>query len=257
MLGVFMDTLNFFGVWCYNMRMTYQVKTKQFEGPLDLLLSLIEKEEVDITRVSLARITDQYLTYINEQEDISLYNLTDFLSVAAKLILVKSHALLPLLQLDDEEEGDLQELERQLAALKVFKDHSEKFVQFFENVQSSYSNKGIWGQDAYFCPHEGITTTELRNAFLISLHTIPRMEVLEEQIVNDVISLERRIVFIQNSVQQRATIVFSEITINATDRSEVVISFLALLELVKQQIIVARQKGIFDDIVLKNKSISS
>ncbi|MEA3323120.1 MAG: segregation/condensation protein A [Patescibacteria group bacterium] len=239
------------------MRMTYQVKTEQFEGPLDLLLSLIEKEEVDITRVSLARITDQYLAYINEQEDISLYNLTDFLSVAAKLILVKSHALLPLLQLDDEEEEDLQELEKQLAALKVFKDHSETFAQFFEDVQSGYSNKGIWGQDAFFCPHEDITVDALRNAFLVSLHTIPRMEALEEQIVSDVISLERRIVFIQKSVQQRATIVFSEITINATDRSEVVISFLALLELVKQQIIVARQKGIFDDIVMKNESVNS
>ena len=83
--------------------MMYQIKTEQFEGPLDLLLDLIEKEEVDITRVSLAKITDQYLEYINAQEDISLHNLTDFLSVAAKLILIKSHALLPLLQLDEEE----------------------------------------------------------------------------------------------------------------------------------------------------------
>jgi segregation and condensation protein A len=235
----------------------YQVKTEQFEGPLDLLLSLIEKEEVDITRVSLANITDQYLHYIKEREDISLYNLTDFLSVAAKLILVKSHALLPLLQLDDDEEEDLQELERQLAALKVFKDHAEKFAQVFEDAKSCYSNKGIWGQDAYFCPPEDITANDLRNAFLASLHTIPRMEALEEKIVSDVISLERRIVFIQKSVEKRATIAFSEITVNAKDRSEVVVSFLALLELVKQQIIVARQKCVFEDIILKNEKVIS
>lgn len=235
--------------------MMYEVKTEQFEGPLDLLLDLIEKEQVDITRVSLAKITDQYLAYINDRDDISLHNLTDFLSVAAKLILVKSHALLPLLQLDEEEETDLQELELQLAALKVFKDHSLLFYAFFENTQASYGNTGIWGQDAYFCPPEGITVNELRSAFLAALHTIPRVEALEEQIVSDVISLERRIVAIQKSVQARAEIAFSEITANATNRSEIVVSFLALLELVKQRIIIARQNGIFGDIVLKNDKV--
>lgn len=235
--------------------MVYQVKTEHFEGPLDLLLDLIEKEEVDITRVSLAKITDQYLAYINKREDISLHNLTDFLSVAAKLILVKSHALLPLLQLDDEEEEDLHELELQLAALKVFKDHSVIFNDFFENKKASYGNTGIWGQEAYFCPPEGITADELRRAFLTSLHTIPRVEELEEKIVSDVISLERRIVSIQKSVQSRAEVAFSEITANAKDRSEVVVSFLALLELVKQKIVVARQEGVFDDIVLKNEDV--
>lgn len=235
--------------------MMYRVKTEQFEGPLDLLLDLIEKEEVDITRVSLAKITDQYLHYINNRDDISLHNLTDFLSVAAKLILVKSHALLPLLQLDEDEENDLQELELQLAALKVFKDHNPIFYDFFEHKKASYGNNGMWGQDAYFCPPDGIGVNDLRSAFLSSLHTIPRVEALEEKIVSDVISLERRIVAIQKSVQARAEIAFSEITANAKDRSEVVVSFLALLELVKQHIIIARQKGIFDDIVLKSQNI--
>lgn len=232
--------------------MMYQIKTEQFEGPLDLLLDLIEKEEVDITRVSLASITDQYLAYIHKQESISLYNLTDFLSVAAKLILIKSQALLPLLQLEDEEESDLQELERQLSAFKVFKDHSETFYRFCHEARASYGNLGIWGQDVIFCPSEDLTIDELRRAFLSSLHTIPRIESLEEKIVSDVISLERRIVAIQKSVQERAEIAFSEITAHAKDRSEVVVSFLALLELVKQRIVIARQDRIFDDIVLKN-----
>ncbi|XLQ19939.1 MAG: segregation and condensation protein A [Candidatus Moraniibacteriota bacterium] len=237
--------------------MTYKVKTEQFEGPLDLLLDLIDKEKVDITRVSLANITDEYLNYINEKEDISLSNLTDFLSVAAKLILVKSQALLPLLQLDEEEESDLEELERQLAALKVFKDHNETFNDFFEVTQGSYSNKGVWGQDAHFCPPEGIVLEDLRSAFLSSLHTIPRMESLEEKIVSDVISLERRIVFIQKSVEQRAIIIFSEITKNATDKSEVVVSFLAILELVKQQIVIVKQSSVFEDIIIKNDKVKT
>ncbi len=235
--------------------MTYQVKTEQFEGPLDLLLDLIEKERVDITRVSLARITDQYLDYISKKDNISLHHLADFLTVAAKLILIKSHALLPLLKLEDDEEDDLQELERQLAALKVFKDHSEKFVQFFTQAKSSYGNKGIWGQEAFFCPPEGIVVQDLRGAFLSSLHTIPRLEALEERIMSDVISLERRIMSIQRSVQERAEVAFSELTAHAKDRAEVVVSFLAILELVKQKIVIVKQKRLFDDIILKNEKM--
>lgn len=235
--------------------MTYQVKTEQFEGPLDLLLDLIEKEQVDITRVSLARITDQYLDHIGKKENISLHHLADFLTVAAKLILIKSHALLPLLKLEDDEEEDLQELERQLAALKVFKDHSEKFAQFFMQAKSSYGNKGIWGQEAFFCPPEGIGVQDLRGAFLSSLHTIPRLEALEERIMSDVISLERRIMSIQRSVQERAEVAFSELTAHAKDRAEVVVSFLAILELVKQKIVIVKQKRLFDDIILKNEKM--
>ncbi len=231
--------------------MTYQVKMEQFEGPLDLLLDLIEKEKVDITRVSLAKIADEYLDYINKHKNISLYNLADFLSVAAKLILIKSKALLPLLKLDDDEEEDLKELELQLAALEVFKRHNEIFKELFEQSQSMYGNGGVWGQDAYFCPPKNITVKDIRDAFLVSLHAIPRVEEMEEKIVSDVISLERRIAEIQHSVKNRAVTVFSDITADANDKSEVVISFLALLELVKQQIIIAKQSKIFADIELR------
>ncbi|PID55522.1 hypothetical protein CSB45_15610 [candidate division KSB3 bacterium] len=189
------------------------------------------------------------------KEHISLHNLTDFLSVAAKLILIKSQALLPLLQLDEEEESDLEELEKQLAALKVFKDHADTFHALFAHARTCYGNAGIWGQDVCFCPPpEPMTGEDMRRAFLAAIHTIPRIEELEEKIVSDVISLERRIVSIQKSVQERAEIAFSEITKNTTDRAEVVVSFLALLELVKQHIVVAKQGGVFDDIILKSNA---
>jgi len=98
-----------------------------------------------------------------------------------------------------------------------------------------------------------VTVDDIRTAFLASLHTIPRVEEMEEKIVSDVISLERRIVQIQRSVEERAITVFSDITANAKDKSEVVVSFLALLELVKQQIIIAKQSGVFKDIRLSNE----
>ena len=159
-----------------------------------------------------------------------------------------------MLKLDEDEEEDLQELERQLAALKVFKDHQEMFRQFIQEARSSYANKGIWGQEPVFCPPEGINGEKLRNAFLFSLHAIPRLEALEEKIVSDVISLEKRIMLIQKSVQGRAAVAFSEITASAKDRAEVIVSFLALLELVKQKIIIAKQEHMFEDIILKNEA---
>lgn len=232
--------------------MNYSVKIEQFEGPLDLLLNLIEEEKIDITRISLAKVTDQYLDYIKIYENISLHNLSSFLSVAAKLILIKSQALLPLLQLDEDEEEEIHDLERQLAALKVIKDAIPKFADTLENSNSSFAHKGMWGMKPHFCPPEGITAMDLREAFLVSLSSIPELEKLEEKIVNDVVSLERKIIDVQKMIKNKALKSFSEIKKNSQDKAEVVVSFLAVLELVKQRIVVARQSGVFDDIAFSN-----
>lgn len=232
--------------------MTYIVKTTQFEGPLDLLLDLIEREKMDITRVSLAAITDQYVAYVKTHEAISLQHMAEFLSVAAKLILVKSYALLPLLQLDDDEEQDVRALEKQLAALKVFKDHQADFVAFMTHAQPSYGTAGMWGQTPLFCPPPDVDGAALHAAFLRTLHTIPRLDDVEKRIVSDVISLEKRIAAIQAHVRERATVAFSELTASATTRADVVVSFLALLELVKQKIVIARQNERFADIMMHN-----
>ncbi len=234
--------------------MTYVFKTEQFEGPLDLLLDLIERQKMDITRVSLAAITDQYVAYVKTHEDISLQNMAAFLSVAAKLILVKSYALLPLLQLDDDEEQDVRELEKQLAALKAFKDHHAHFAAFIASSSASYGNDGMWGQAPLFCPPPNVNGAVVHAAFLRTLHTIPRLEDMEQRIVSDIISLETRIAAIQESVRARATVAFSDLTATATSRADVVVSFLALLELVKQKIIVARQDGRFAEILLHSNN---
>lgn len=228
--------------------MNYSVKIEQFEGPLDLLLNLIEEEKIDITRISLAKVTDQYLEYIKSYESISLYNLSSFLSIAAKLILIKSQALLPLLQLDEEEEEEIKDLEKQLEALKVIKGIIPKFFETLENSNSSFAHEGMWGMKPHFCPPDGITAMDLREAFLVSLTSIPEFEKLEEKIISDVVSLERKIIDVQKMIKSKALKTFSEIKKNSKDKAEVVVSFLAVLELVKQRIVVARQEGVFDDI---------
>ncbi len=235
--------------------MEYRVKTDHFEGPLDLLLSLIEEQKLDITQVALAHVTDAYLDYIKSQQTISLASMTDFLSVAAKLVLIKSRALLPLLQFDDEEEQDIAELERQLSALAALKEHIPDFSLAMSDAQSLYARKSMWGTQVQFIPADNITAQAMREAFEKSLYSIPQLDSIEEKIIADVMSLEQKISHIQLIIKEKAEIAFSEI--GTGSRHDVVVSFLALLELVKQKIVVADQDGIFHDIFVKSESEKS
>lgn len=106
--------------------MNYRFQLEQFEGPLDLLLGLIEKEKLDITQVSLAEIADQFLAYIDNNENINLEQLSAFLSVATRLILIKSRALLPILTFTEEEEESIQDLEEHLRLYQIFREQAKK-----------------------------------------------------------------------------------------------------------------------------------
>jgi len=231
--------------------MEYHVKTQHFEGPLDLLLALIEERKLDITQVSLASVTDAYLEYIKSRDTITLASMTDFLSVAAKLILIKSRALLPLLQFDDEEEKDIAELEMQLAALSAIKESIEDFSCSLERAQSMYARKSMWGVNVQFIPDKTITPENLEEAFKRSLYAIPQLDAIEEKIIADVVSLEQKITQVQKMVHERAEVAFTQIS--ASSRSEVVVSFLALLELVKQRVIAVNQEGAFQDIMMSKQ----
>lgn len=236
--------------------MTYIVKNQHFEGPLDLLLSLIEDQKLDITQVSLAEITGDYMDYVRAQEQITLANLAAFLNVAAKLILIKSRALLPLLQFDDDEEVDMMELERQLMALKVIKDVIPAFALLYDTRTPQYARVGFWGVQVQFVPQDGLHARDLESAFRKALGAIPRLDRIEEKIISDVISLERRITQVQEAVRQRAEVAFSELIAESSSPQEIVVSFLALLELVKQKLLVAQQSGVFEDIHMKKFEIT-
>jgi segregation and condensation protein A len=232
--------------------MTYHIKIEQFEGPLDLLLQLTEQEKLDITRVSLAKIADQYLAYIAEAKDITLAHLADFLSVAARLILIKSKALLPMLEFTEEEEGEIKDLEYQLAEYKKFKDASVKLALIFDGPLSSFSREGFLGMPALFYPPEKIVADDLKRAFAKILGEIPVVEKLEEEMVKEILTLEDKIVHLQEVLRERVQTSFAELVMNAKDKVEVVVSFLAMLELVKQRIINVEQNDLFAEIRLKH-----
>ena len=233
--------------------MAYHIKLEQFEGPLDLLLQLTEQEKLDITRVSLAKIADQYLAYISNTKDITLAHLADFLSVASRLILIKSKALLPMLEFTEEEEEEIKDLEYQLAEYKKFKDASAVLAKLFDSDDMSFAREGFLGMPPLFYPPEKIIAEDLRRAFAKVLGEIPVLEKLEEEMVKEVLTLEDKIVHLQDMLRERVQTSFADLVANAKDKVEVVVSFLAMLELVKQRIILVEQGELFSEIQMKHK----
>ena len=235
--------------------MTYQVKLEKFEGPMDLLLELIEKEKLNITELSLAHVTDQYLDHIKGNENIKLENLAEFLSVATKLILIKSRALLPMLEFTEEEEAEIKDLAKQLEEYKKFKEASLVLGKMTEAGRISYSRPGYSGVQSFFYPPEDVNIFDFKKYFQFVLNEVPVIEQLDEEIVREVVTLEEKINDLQNTLRQRVEMSFAEITVNATEKIDVILSFLAMLEMVKQRIIDVEQGELFEEIKLRNKSV--
>lgn len=233
--------------------MMYQFKLDKFEGPLDLLLELIEKERLDITELSLANVTNQYLDHIKSTENIHLENLAEFLSVASKLILIKSRALLPMLQFSEEEEAEIKDLTEQLAAYKKFKEAADVLGKIAQKGQISYTREGFKGVESFFYPPENINAFDLKKYFSVVIAEIPIVEKLEEEIVREVMTLEEKINDLQNMLRQKVETSFAELTANATDKIDVIVSFLAMLEMVKQRIVQVEQGELFEEIRLRVK----
>lgn len=232
--------------------MTYHFRLEHFEGPLDLLLSLIEREQLDITTVSLAQIADQYLEYLGKEESITLENLSSFLSVASRLILIKSRALLPILAFTDEEEEAIDDLEWRLRQYKLFRDAAMRLGGMFGSHARSFIREGFLGSQVVFYPPKDFSVEDIAKHFRSVLGSIPiNEEALPEKVVEQIVSLEEKIFHLQSHISERIEATFSDFSGLAKNKAEIIISFLALLELVKQRFITAEQKIFFDEIRLK------
>lgn len=229
--------------------MVYKIKLEQFEGPLDLLLQLIEQEEMDIAQVSLAKVTDQYLQYLNQSADISTEELADFLVVAAKLLLIKSRTLLPSLQLEEDEGIDL---EHQLKIYREFYEASKILHKMILKKKFLFPRERMVVRvENVFNPPKSLTVEKMRGLFVNVLRGLAAWVSLPREVVVKTISIRERIVNIQAMIGRQATLSFKKLLKTARNKTEVIVTFLALLELVKQQIIAVVQNDIFEDIMVK------
>lgn len=224
----------------------YKVKLEKFEGPLHLLLSLIEKEDLDINQISLARIADEYIEYVNVSKNIELGELADFLYVASKLLYIKSKSLLPYLIWDEEDE-EITNLEEQLKIYKEFKDASLKLEQMVKTKNYLFARERLILPKGFY-PPQSITTRILAEMFARALDTLEPV-IKSGQIAKEkVISISEKIIEIKNEITRRARIKFFDIIKGAKNKTEAIVSFLALLELIKQKIANVSQENMFGDI---------
>lgn len=228
-------------------------KTDKFEGPLDLLLRLIEKQELDITEISLAKIADQYIGHIKNCKSILPEELADFLVVAAKLLLIKSMALSPFLQCEAEEE--IQEFENQLKMYKEFLEAAKKIEAIASKkrfcFQREFNKQAFLASMNIFSPPERLTASDLRAVFAEIIKNIKPEQKLEERGIERIVSIEERILYIRQAMINKIKISFSHILASARDKTEIIVSFLAVLELIKQRDIAAAQCDLFGEIEVK------
>lgn len=232
----------------------YKNQEKIFEGPLALLLELIEKEKLNITEVSLAQVADQFLNYLQNSKEISPENLADFLLVAGKLILIKSKALLPMLELSKEEEEDISDLKERLEEYKKFKETAQEIIKLESRNKKFFSRQSYFGFKTIFCPPQNFKLTDLENIFSDILEKIPKFESLPQETIKEIISIKDKIENLKQSLAERIEITFQEATVSANTKVEVIVIFLAMLELVRKNIIVAEQSDLFGEIKMKKLS---
>jgi len=182
--------------------MAYHIHLEQFEGPLDLLLSFIEKEKLDITQVSLAKVTDQYITYLRSQKS-SLESFASFLTIAARLILIKSRALLPMLEFSDEEEEAMDDLEWRLKEYKRFREAAGTLGTLLTKKHYAYHRESFLGTRVVFYPPQSLTASVLRTYFENVLGTIPLFETLPEKEISTIITLEEKIMSLQKILSEK------------------------------------------------------
>ncbi len=229
------------------------IKLEKFEGPLSLLLQLIEKEEMDVTQVSLANVADQYVAYIREAKNIIPEEMADFLVVAARLLLIKSKALLPYLYPEEEEE--IQDFEDQLKMYQEFLAATERLEKILNKKKfmfaREFNRKAALSQVNSFSPPKNIKVKDIKNIFSDLLFRLRPEEKLEEETLDHKINIEDKIISIQNSLLNRIKMSFDNIISEAKNKTEIVVNFLAILELMRQREIILKQDGLFKEILIE------
>jgi segregation and condensation protein A len=237
-------------------RAGYRVQLPVFQGPLDLLLHLIEQEELDITKVALAQVTDQYLAYLAILQEVEVEFLTDFLVIAAKLLLIKSQALLPKppSSLADEEEEDLgDQLARQLLAYKRFKEAAQALRQREEAGLRSFVRVAPPPKIEPRLSLDEVTLDDLVAAVRQALAVRPADLAVDEVVAPVTVTIDQQMVFIRDELTRHERISFNRLLRQAASRLEIIVTFLAVLELIKQYVIDVRQEALFGDIVISPK----
>jgi len=242
----------------------FKVRVGQFEGPLELLLELIEKKKLHISDVSISQVADEFIEFIKSFEKFPTADSADFILIASTLLLIKSKSLLPNLALTEEEEGSIEDLENRLTAYKKYKELSANLEKMFGNFLYFATEKK--NKMVVFSPTPEISQMSLQNALQEVIKNVPKkIEALPKVVVEKIISLEETINRLRERIQTSLKTNFSDFVktskdkknfadISREDKINVIVSFLAMLELVKQGMVRVNQNQHFADIQIEGEA---
>lgn len=232
----------------------FHIKTEAYEGPFELLLDLIEKRQLSINELSLAQVTDDYIQHVRGHGTFPMEDAAQFIGVAATLLLIKSKSLIPDLELTGDEEEDMDDLKRRLAEYERVREMMRELSRIFgKRVMVSAGERA---PEVVFSPARDLTLTRIESALADALTALEKEEQLPEARVRPMVTIEEMMDTLLTRVQKAMTMSFKEFAAGSTEKVEVIVSFLALLELVKEGAVEAAQQGSFSDIKITNTSTS-
>lgn len=230
----------------------YTIATPVYEGPLDLLLQLIERAELDITKLSLALVTDQYLQYIHQLPDLEADEVSAFLVIAAKLLQIKSEALLPRPPEREQGEEDPGEaLARQLIAYKRYREIAGLLMQREEAGLRTYLRVAPPPKIEGNLDLTGISLDDILAAAQDVFADLNLADALRNVVPPARVTIREKIYFITDILNRQPNVAFRSLLDRGYSRLDIVVTFLAMLELVKRHLVRASQSELFGEISLE------
>ncbi len=226
----------------------FTLQTAEYQGPLEALLDLIEARKMSITDISLAEVCDAYLAYVEKLPALPLGETSQFILVASTLLLIKSRTLLPSMEMTEDERETVDELERRLARLRVIRSASKQLRKEWGRAPYRFPKRAP-ARAAMFSPAEATIET-LHRAAQKLLQILPKPESMIEASVAPILALEDVIVNVKDRLTRAFRARFSELA-KSGDRNEVIVYFLAVLELVRSGTASVSQGKLFDDIEIE------
>ncbi len=233
----------------------YLVKTHIFEGPLDTLLSLVEKRKLFINEISLAQVADDYIAYVKSLENFPIAESAHFVLIASTLVLIKSKSLLPTLTLTEEEQSSIEDLEKRLREYKKYKELSQHLKERF-GIHTEYCRLPSKEKIIVFTPDKDTSVSRISETIKSVISAMPKKEFVPKAIVQKVISLEEMMDNLAERITKSVKMSFKDFSGHGkVEKVNVIVSFLAMLELVKQGVIQVRQDKDFHDIEIETQTV--
>ncbi len=232
------------------------VKVQQFEGPLDLLLQLIEQQELKVTDIALAQVTEQFLGYVRQLESVDPTAVADYLAVAARLLVLKSKAILPTLEVDSDQEESAESLAEQLVLYRQFKEVAKAVRAAEARQQQGFARQLTFEERVHFFPDPAVTPALLHRSVLKVLEDLRELDNLPKARVREAISIQQKIEHLRSTITRQVETRLSDLLGSAKSKGEAIVTFLALLELIKQRVLSASQETLFTEVVIRNVELS-